>query len=81
MATDSIRQDSKLLLSACGLFLVLALYVLSVGPATRLAVSGHLPRKFVQTFYQPLAIVNGTRLESLRLWYMQLWLPPTYVGD
>jgi hypothetical protein len=64
-----------------GGFLVLVLYVLSIGPVKRLEVAGYLPRKTVDILYQPLAIINGTPLETGLIWYLELWFPPSYVGD
>jgi hypothetical protein len=75
------HEEGKWLRVLCGLFLLLALYALSIGPITKLAFAGYLPRRAVGILYQPLNVVNGTPLETARLRYLQLWFPPTYKGD
>jgi len=74
-------RTSRFLLGLCSCFLVLAVYVLSIGPVKRLERGGYLPSKPVEAFYQPLSIVNGTPLESALIWYLELWFPPSYIGD
>ncbi len=64
-----------------GLLLVLAVYVLSIGPAKKLAHAGYLPSGFVDGLYQPLRVVDGTPIQSALIWYLQLWFPAKYVGD
>ena len=70
-----------MLRALCALFLVLAGYALSVGPMTKLAFAGYLPRRVLDVLYQPLNVVNGTPLETARIRYLQLWFPATYKGD
>ena len=75
------QRDGALLRVACGLFLLTTMYALSVGPVTKLAFAGYLPRKVIGMIYQPLNVVNGTPLETVRIRYLQLWFPPAYTGD
>jgi len=81
MSENEGHREGKLLRLFCGLFLLLATYALSVGPATKLAFAGYLPRRIVNAVYEPLNLVNGTPFETVRIWYLQLWFPPVYTGD
>ncbi len=81
MGAGQVHERGRFLRVGWGLALLLAVYVLSIGPAKRLSRAGYLPSDFVDGFYQPLNIVNGTPLQSALIWYLQLWFPPAYVGD
>jgi hypothetical protein len=81
MDKDGARADGRFLSGACALFLLVAVYVLSIGPVTKLALAGCIPRKLVDAVYTPLNVVNGTCLETVRIWYLELWFPPSYIGD
>jgi hypothetical protein len=75
------NADGRILRSACTLFVLGMVYALSIGPVTKLACAGYLPRKIVDAIYAPLNVVNGTPLETVRLRYLELWFPPSYIGD
>ena len=81
MAEDQVREKGRFIRIACGVFLILTIYVLGIGPVKKLELAGYIPSKVVEVVYQPLRVVNGTPLESALIWYLQLWFPPAYVGD
>ena len=60
---------------------VALLYVLSVGPAIRLAEEGWLSKASISKMYRPLGLIRGTPLEKLLNIYVRFWLPPPKLID
>lgn len=61
--------------SSTGIFLLLALYVLSIGPVSKLAHTGHLSVDTLQ-FYQPIGTLyqQSPLARTFLTWYLDtLW--------
>jgi hypothetical protein len=59
--------------------LALAIYVLSIGPAIRLALTGVIGESFIATTYKPLEFTaqHCRPLDLFLMWYIDKWRPPT----
>jgi len=61
---------------AVALVVLPILYVLSSGPVIWLGVSGYVPLKLVDAFYEPLiwASDRSEAVERTSSWYYRLWV-------
>jgi hypothetical protein len=58
-------------------FLLLAFYVLSVGPLSRLETNGRSSLSTIQFIYKPLVALGNksATAKNILTWWMKLWLP------
>lgn len=55
-------------------------YVLSIGPAARLAIENRIPQKSYHAAYDPLLLVSDKRgMLGWLQWYMLRWLPNEFI--
>jgi hypothetical protein len=71
------RRKRTVIAAATTAVLLLTAYVLSIGPATWLALSGYITSELFEVIYYPIDWLS-LRSETLRqviLWYQLLWTP------
>jgi hypothetical protein len=79
---SSLEQDKPGRFWVMWIVLALVVYVLSVGPAVRLAVRMPASKQGFLRIYAPLSFVANhcPPVKSFFEWYVGLWMPPFFGG-
>lgn len=74
------RKPPRFGLALAIVFLLLLLYVLSIGPAYRLAATGRISESAFNTTYVPIFWIgqHSDTASQLIIWYCELWYLPEF---